>query len=84
MSHSLYLDVKSIPDDGSSKRMSFDPAMSEIATDSLLFVPPDKFCEYTSCYSLSYSLSSHFSTSSNLFIVNLSFLSKRKFLEGSL
>jgi hypothetical protein len=48
ISHSLYFDVRSIPEDGSSNKISLDPAINEIATESLLFVPPDKFCEYTS------------------------------------
>lgn len=42
MSHSLYLEVRSIPEEGSSRRISLDPAIRAIATDRRLFVPPDR------------------------------------------
>ena len=45
MSQSLYFEVRSMPEEGSSSRISLDPAISEIATESLRLVPPERFCE---------------------------------------
>jgi hypothetical protein len=38
-----YLEFGSKPEDGSSKKMSFDPPISEFARQSFLLLPPDKF-----------------------------------------
>jgi len=66
MSHNCYLEVRSMPLEGSSKSTSLLSAMHAMATESLRLVPPDRFCDRAYLYSRRFMLSSHFSTSASL------------------
>ena len=77
--HTCLLDSTSSPEVGSSRIISFEPPTKAIASESFLFMPPDRFLDILSLCSFSITISRMRSISASFYSAGISLSSQTKF-----